>query len=186
MLIVCEGTQTEPLYFEELKDRYRLSTANVQIAGSGGEPYGLLRSAKNNQKREARQGERYDQIYCVFDRDEHPNFDRVSAEAESSGLRTARSWPCFEFWFLLHFGYTRSPYGRTGSGSPCEHCIRDLSKHLPGYEKAQKGRFRQLEGRLDLAKKNAARAKVDARRTGEPNPSTEVHELVDYLQSLKA
>ena len=185
MLIVCEGTQTEPEYFADIRDYYRLSTANVKIVRTGGDPRALVREAKTGQEREEQQGERYDRIYCVFDRDEHPNFAAASAEAKSSGFRTVRSWPCFEFWFLLHFRYTRRPYRRTDYGSPCENCIRDLRKYMPGYEKARKGRFQELEDRLDSAGKHARRALDDARKTGDPNPSTEVHKLVEYLQTLK-
>jgi hypothetical protein len=53
------------------------------------------------------------------------------------------------------------------------------------YQKAQRGLFGQLLGRLEMAKQHAARARRDALETGEENPSTEIHELVDYLQHLK-
>ena len=33
VLIVCEGEKTEPNYFEELKDAFRLNNANVKICG---------------------------------------------------------------------------------------------------------------------------------------------------------
>ena len=33
MLIVCEGSRTEPLYFRDIADRYQLSTANVVVVG---------------------------------------------------------------------------------------------------------------------------------------------------------
>jgi len=56
---------------------------------------------------------------------------------------------------------------------------------LPRYAKAARGVFFELEDRLEEAKARAARALEDARATGAFNPSTEVHELVDYLQSLK-
>lgn len=45
--------------------------------------------------------------------------------------------------------------------------------------------FRGREDRLEDAKRSAERAIADAKTTGEPNPSTEVHELVGYLQSTK-
>ena len=31
VLIVCEGSRTEPLYFGEIANRYRLSTANIRL-----------------------------------------------------------------------------------------------------------------------------------------------------------
>ena len=45
--------------------------------------------------------------------------------------------------------------------------------------------FRRLENRLENAKRNAKRTIDDVNATGERNPSTEVHELVGYLQSIK-
>ena len=186
MLIVCEGERTEPLYFRELADHYRLATANIVVVGSGSDPHTVVREAKELQKRERRQGEQYDEVYCVFDRDEHPAFDNASKDATDSGLKLARSWPCFELWLLLHFVYSRGPYTNEGGRSPCGNCIRDLRTHLPGYEKATPGLFRILKAQLEDAKRNAERAITDAERTGAPNPSTEVHELVDYLQSINS
>ena len=185
VLIVCEGTRTEPLYFRELAYHYRLGTANIVVVGSGADPHTVVREAKQLRQREERQGERYDTVYCVFDHDEHAAFGGASDDAATSGLKLARSWPCFEFWLLLHFVYSRSPYTREGGRSPCDNCIRDLRMHLPGYEKAAPGMFRGLEDRLEDAKCSAERAIADAKTTSEHNPSTEVHELVGYLQSIK-
>lgn len=186
VLIVCEGERTEPSYFSDLADHYRLSTANIEVVGSGSDPHTVVRKAKQLQKQERRQGEQYDKVYCVFDRDEHPAFDNASKDAEDSGLKLARSWPCFEFWLLLHFIYSRSPYMNVGGQSPCEHCIHDLRSHLPGYEKTTPGLFGKLEDRLEDAKRNAEHVVTDAERTDELNPSTEVHKLVAYLQSIKS
>ena len=186
VLIVCEGTRTEPLYLRELADHYRLGTANIVIVGSGADPHTVVREAKQLRQRERRQGERYDTVYCVFDHDEHAAFDSASKDATANGLELARSWPCFEFWLLLHFGYSRSTYTREGGRSPCDNCIRDLGVHLPGYEKATPRLFRRLEDRLMDAKRNAKRSIDDVNATGERNPSTEVHELVGYLQSIKS
>ena len=70
VLIVCEGEKTEPNYFRELCAHYRLSTANIEVTqGEGNDPVSVVRTAKRLQKSETRQGERYDRIYCVFDRD---------------------------------------------------------------------------------------------------------------------
>lgn len=184
VLIVCEGERTEPSYFRDLVDDYRIGAASVEVEGLGGDPHRVVREAKERQKREKRRGEIYDEVYCVFDRDEHPHFNDASHDAEASGLRLARSWPCFEFWFLLHFDYSRRPYGPSSGRSPCENCIDDLRRHLGEYAKAAEGMFERLEDRRETAMSNARRAMDDARKTGEYNPSTEVHELVEYLRKL--
>ena len=184
VLIVCEGKRTEPLYFGDLADRYRLSTANFKVVGSGADPKTVVREAKEQLSNENGLGENFDRVYCVFDRDEHATFLEACDGARASGLMLAISWPCFEFWLRLHFDFTRHPYARSGGKSPAQNCVDELRGFLPDYEKAARGVFFELEDRLDAAKVRATRALADARATGAFNPSTEVHKLVHYLQSL--
>ena len=185
VLIVCEGECTEPLYIRDLAARYRLSTANVEVLGRGVDPRTVVRVAKKLRKEEARNGERYDRVYCVFDRDEHETFESACDEARASGIRVSRSWPCFEFWLRLHYGFTRRPYLRAGGKSAAQHCADELREWLPTYEKGASGLFRELEIRLEFGMENAARASADVEATGERNPSTEMDELVAYLRMLK-
>ena len=185
VLIVCEGKCTEPLYIQDLAAHYRLSTANVVITGKGADPRTVVRVAKKLRSEEGRQGEKYDRVYCVFDRDEHMTFRQACDEARANGIFVVRSWPCFEFWLRLHFGFSRQPYSRSGGKSAAQRCMDELRGWLPGYEKGASGIFHALEARLESAMDNAARALADAKATGESNPSTEVHDLVDYLRALK-
>ena len=185
VLIVCEGSKTELLYFSEIRRRYRLNEANVAVVNEGASPITVVNTALDRQKRELNFGEKYDDVFCVFDKDEHASFDAACAIAKAKKLKLARSWPCFEFWLLLHFVYTRKPYARAGKVSPADKCVRDVKKHLPNYEKAQRGLFQRLENRLENAKINAQQTIVDSGYTDNPNPSTEIHFLVDYLQHLK-
>lgn len=46
--------------------------------------------------------EEADQVWAVFDRDEHPRFNEAVAYCESNGIGVARSDPCFELWLILH------------------------------------------------------------------------------------
>ena len=183
---MCEGKKTEPTYFRSLIRRLRLSTANVEVEGSSSDPSRLVKRAKSLRKKEQRQGDRYDSVYCVFDEDEHEHFAKASEEAQSARLKLARSWPCFEFWLLLHFVYTRRAYLESGNRSPAQNCVRDLRKHMPNYTKGDAGVFEELEDRLETGKRNATRALSDAEATGRSNPSTEVHCLIAYLQALQS
>ncbi|MDD9983578.1 MAG: RloB family protein [Gammaproteobacteria bacterium] len=185
VLIVCEGKRTEPLYFRETANRYRLSTANIVVTSHGPDPRTLVREAKKLRSIELRNGEKYDKVYCVFDRDAHVTFDQACDEAKASGIELARSWPCFEFWLRLHFGFSRRPYERSGNRSAAQNCVEELRRLLPGYAKGAPDLFHRLEDRLERTKVDAARTLTDAKATGEFNPSTEVHDLIDYLQSLK-
>ena len=107
----------------------------------GVDPRTLVNIAKAESRREELNGERFDFVYCVFDRDLHPQFDEASKTAQDRGFRLARSWPCFEFWLLLHFAFSRGPYVAVGNASACDVCIRDLRRHLPDYDKADQATF---------------------------------------------
>ena len=120
VLIVTEGEKTEPLYFRELVFRYRINTANVRIVPSalGSDPVSVVTAALKMRDAEERQGEQYDRVYCVFDRDSHENFDAATETASRESIQVARSWPCFEYWLLLHYEYVRHPFARTQRRSP--------------------------------------------------------------------
>jgi hypothetical protein len=48
-------------------------------------------------------GRPHDQVWCVFDRDEHPNFAKAIDLADRHGINLAISNPCLELWVILHF-----------------------------------------------------------------------------------
>jgi hypothetical protein len=137
------------------------------------------------QQKKKSSGDEYDRVYCVFDRDEHSSFDEASKTLKDNKFHAARSWPCFEFWLLLHYKYQRGPFSRQGNKTAAKVCESALKKQLPTYEKGMKGIFNYLLSMLDTGVENASKAQKDAVATEEPNPSTEVHELVQYLRGLK-
>ena len=183
VLIVCGGQKTEPEYFRNLAEDHRLSTAKVVVKESEFEPQRLVRHATSLRKAERKLGEDYERIYCVFDHDDQPRFEQASSQARTAGIHLARSWPCFEFWFLLHFHYTRSAFTQTGNMTACARCTQDLKAVWPDYDKTAVN-YGMLRDRTESAKANAARALADVEITSAPNPSTEVHALVAYLQGL--
>ena len=182
VLIVCEGKKTEPKYIEGLLHHHRLSM--VRVVGKGSDPSVVVKEAKKKRLKEKKHRDDYDKVFCVFDRDEHTTFETASEEANKYGLTPIRSWPCFEFWILLHYRYTRSPYGRSGEKTAAHNCLEDVQQYLPGYTKGAEGIFQELEKILERAKRNSEKAFADAMATSECNPSTEIHILVNYLQSL--
>ena len=68
VLIVCEGEKTEPNYFLELRDHYRLHTANIEICSDcGSAPINVVERAKQIYRHEHRTGMPVDRVYCVFE-----------------------------------------------------------------------------------------------------------------------
>jgi len=189
VLIVCEGGKTEPNYLQELRDAFRLNTANIEIVGEGcgTAPRDVVSFAIDKYKQE----KEYDRVYCVFDKDRHPTYSEALDRVLNTKLRRGHriyaitSVPCFEIWLLLHFRYTTRGFGVRGADtSICGEVIELLQRDLPGYRKGMGGLFRRLQDRLDQAIQNAGQLKAHNVSAGTDNPSTEVHTLVEYLRNL--
>ena len=186
VLIVCEGSKTEPYYFQALIDYFKLNSANVVVCGdSGSAPKSVVQYAKRQQRTDPD----FDHIYCVFDRDEHTSYTealRNIQDAKPSGLfYAANSVPCFEYWLLLHLSYSNKPYARSGKRSPAAQAEADLKKLLPEYMKGNRQILSKFIEKIDSAIENAERANRQAKRNDTDNPSTQVHKLVAYLRDLK-
>ena len=191
VLIVCEGSKTEPNYFNELRDYSTLETANVRVASScGSDPMSVVRHGKNLYRDEKQKGHPYDRVYCVFDGDvARGKFEEALATIRnampSKTFFAITSVPCFEYWFLLHFTYTTAQFSAVGGVSAGDATEAELRRFWPGYSKGLKGTFLHLLEHLDRAAVHGQRALNEAERNGTDNPSTRVHELVAYLQNLK-
>lgn len=100
-LIICEGANTEPDYF----NAFRLTSANVKAVGQGMSTLALVQKAISIREWERQKGRTYNQNWVVFDKDDFPENDFNSAIllARQKGFEVAYSNQAFEFWFLLHF-----------------------------------------------------------------------------------
>jgi len=113
---VCEGTKTEPTYFERAKVHYRIPSMQIKIFGEGKQYDTLVYEAVAIAKDEGlflKKEETKDQLWCVFDNDSDGNemkinFKQIFETAEKQCVRIAYSDSSFEFWLLLHFDYVTS------------------------------------------------------------------------------
>lgn len=190
VLIVCEGKKTEPYYFKECVQFYKLNMANVEVDGDcGSSPKSVLQRAIELWSEANQKDDPYDRVYCVFDKDDHTTYDetiRKISEYEPRGIFYAVvSVPCFEYWLLLHFKYTTKPYVARGNRSVGVEVLRALKEEIPGYKKGDKNIFRALFEQIECAKANAAKSLQHAQDRCDDNPSTNVHELIDYLEKLR-
>lgn len=192
ILLVCEGEKTEPLYFRDMVNAWDIGN-QVKIARNDGlSPDKIVAQADELYAQAKQEGDGFDDIYCVFDRDAHEHFNAAinrlhTLKANGRPLNAVVSVPCFEFWLLLHFGYTEKPYSSTGNKSVGNAVVSDLKKK-PGFTKYDKGMvgvFKLLAPNLEQALKHAQQ--LAAHRAGNdehPNPSTQVHLLVNRLRVL--
>jgi hypothetical protein len=96
ILIVCEGKNTEPSYFQQ----FRLSSATIKAVGEGYNTVSLVTRAT-----QLAVEEEYDRVWCVFDKDIFPDedFNNAILMAEAQGMQVAYSNQAFEYWIILHF-----------------------------------------------------------------------------------
>lgn len=107
LLVFVEGQVTEEIYLTYWRRRFR-AQVNVEIHEFHGTPHALVtravetKAANERAERKGR-GRAHDEVWCVFDVDEHPKLREAMELANASGIKLAISNPCIELWFLLHF-----------------------------------------------------------------------------------
>lgn len=113
----------------------------------------------------------YDEVWCVFDVDEHHYLSEAREQARVNGVALAVSNPCFELWALLHFQDQTAHLSR-------ESARAILKTHLPRYDKVLP--YQELHTRRGEAVGRAESLDLRCERDGEPckNPSTGVYRLV--------
>lgn len=195
-LIVCEGTKTEPNYFNELVASLGIHPQTVKIApNNGSSPDRIVEHALKLYDDDALGGDSFDKVFCVFDRDMHTTFDAavqrihdLKRADKSKPFEAITSSPCFEYWLLLHFGLTDQPFHAAGKKSVCDNLVVQLRKK-PGfkhYNKGQQGVYALLKGEKTASAIAAARqVRQGAEATGQKTPLTHVDTLVGALLALK-
>lgn len=182
VLVVCEGVATEPQYINGFRLAHGANTVRVQIEAPGGDPLSLVKRAISLQEQASRAAARehdenlmYDEVWCVFDVDEHARLKEAREVADERGIQLAVSNPCFELWMLLHF----TDHGAHLTSKRAAELVR---KHLPRYEKHV--RYEDLSGGYADA---VQRAHALERRHAEAgtdcgNPSTGMHRLTERIR----
>lgn len=196
ILIVSEGSKTEPLYFEDICATYHLHSANVEVQPSqlGTSPIQVVKYALQLfEKGDLHKGIRpksFDQVYAVFDRDDHGSyFDALNlAESLNGTLRNdakqsvsfqaIASVPNFELWLLLHFEDIQHPLHR-------DEVMQRLKQHLSDYEKGAGGVFSTMQDRLKIATQRAQALALKFDAYTVPEPYTAIVKLVSVLTTLR-
>jgi hypothetical protein len=169
-LIVCEGAKTEPLYFEQ----FRVPGLVVDVEGTGMNTLRLVEEAMR-----LRTEDDYDQVWCVFDKDEFPidHFENAIQRAGNNGIRVAYCNQAFELWYLLHFEYLQTAIDR-------KSYMKKLDEYLGfEYKKNDPRIYHVLRCKIDIAIRNAKHLMKEYRfsHPGKDDPSTTVHKLVIAL-----
>ena len=184
-LIACEGDKLEPDYLHGLRRALRLEKERVVIVPSGNDtdPRNIIQRAL---KKAQIEGQSFDFILCVIDRDSHPGFCEAQRMVASHRLgkggilKLIVSVPCFEVWMLLHL----TDYSTAAFPSP--DAARAKMKHiLPGYTQMGPGLYSKLAPGQPQALAYAQRLKEHHRANGSGgNPSTDMPQVWEILEKL--
>ncbi|WP_432743943.1 RloB family protein [Methylobacter sp. G7] len=183
VLVICEDSKSGKRYLEDASLHFRVNVL-VEITHCGNtDPKGIVTEAIS------RQG-KFDRVFCAIDRDTHETFDEaLNLVRDSKKVEIIASYPCFEFWLLLHFGYNRKPYAAAGNHSAADLLIKDLRTNS-GMEKYDKGKvlgiFQLLLNRLAEARRIAPIVLAEAIASEQMNPSTRLHEQLDFFEELSS
>lgn len=192
ILIVCEGENTEPSYFNQ----FRITSAKVKSVGEGYNTISLV----NRALALSQQGN-YDQVWCVFDKDDFNDNDFNSAIqiAIANNFGVAYSNQSFEYWLILHFN------DHQGGGMHRDSYNDKINEHLKPFKVTYDGNgtklieedfFELLDGIDDKTSRKRAELAIDRAERNynhfdHKNPAREessttvfrlVRELLKYVQ----
>ncbi len=183
ILIVTEGDVTEPEYLSGFARAAENSRVRIEVVRGAGVPKTIVEVAKELKKiaekrarREKDENLRYDEVWCVFDIDQHPNVPDAKQMARDNGLALAISNPCIELWLWLHFA--------DQPGMRDRHDLQRMMKqHIPGYDKHVN--YSDYANGYDAAVQRASRLDADASAANEQgrNPTTGVWRLTESIRS---
>ena len=182
VLVLCEDSKSCLTYLEDAARFFR-SFAVVEVAHCGRtDPKGIVEEA-------IRRRGSFEDVYCVIDEDAHESFGAALKAAANAKppIDVVASYPCYEFWLLLHFRRTRSPCRSAGKHSAGARMVKLLGAEMgmAHYNKGTSERlFESLLGRLPDARARSAAVLQEALQDGAMNPSTSIHTLIEVFERL--
>lgn len=165
-LIVCEGTKTEPHYFQSIVDDFNTRipknyNLKVDIVGKGMNTISLVNSVDDFLNKIDSYKTRiipYGKIFVVFDKDSFSSeiFDNAIQKCYQKGYIPLWSNQAIEFWFMLHFNYIDSKMNRTEYQNKISEYFKNKGLKYKYIKNDEKIYYKLIKyGSLELARKNA-------------------------------
>ena len=184
--MVAEGEKTEPQYLALLRSQCVAALIELEVVDEPAtDPRSLVKRAvsiKADAKRTYRKtrdpNDLIDDVWCVFDVDEHPFLHEASQQARDNSIELAISNRSFELWLLLHFAPQTAFLTRDAAKRRVREYLQGYDKTLPSLD--------PLAGRLQAARTRATA--LDRKHEGDGtsfpqnNPSSGVWRLIDSIQ----
>ncbi|MFO0905519.1 MAG: RloB family protein [Pirellulales bacterium] len=183
ILVVTEGTVTEPEYLKGFAKSKRNPRVQIVVVEGAGVPKSIVESAKElkqaaekRARREDDENLKYDEVWCVFDVDQHPNIPEAIQMARDNGMQLAISNPCIELWLWLHFAEQPGMQQRQDLQRMIKRFIATYNKHVD---------FSVFANGFEDAVRRASRLDSDAEAAAEPgrNPTTGFWKLMTTIDT---
>jgi RloB-like protein len=187
-IIYCEGAKTEPGYFNAIKRKLGNQLIDIELLPTGvpktiadqavkrAKEEGLV---KRLRRRRRDSFESNDQVWAVFDRDEHISFEESVSYCLENNVGVARSNPCFEVWLILHLEDFQKPDNRR---QVCRHLRVIHPEYDPNGPKLCD--WSKLIERVEIAERRAAEQLANRENEGAPfgRPSTTAGQLTRAIR----
>lgn len=187
-LIICEGKQTEPNYFNGLKkainkkygNKVEVLIPSIDVKGTGMNTSSLV---KYTQRTINHSNKVYGQVWVVFDKDDYSD-EQFDSAIKNCDYNVAWSNPNFELWLLSHFKKVNRCISK-------DDVLQELSNEfqkngLGKYAKNDLNIFDKVtkDGKLHNAIRNCE-CMEEINKDGQAskrNPMTKVYKIVDGLK----
>ena len=178
--VLTEGRVTERDYLRRWARRNRSSGVQLVFSECGMAPTTLVDCARKHVRINPRRHPEFDEIWCVFDTDEHKRLAQAIEEARQSGIEVSVSNPCIELWLVLH--------ARDHTAHIHRHDVQRLSRELglTDGKKIADTAWGALVEAFETAKQRAQTLDERHAGNGSPrrsNPSTDLWRLVERLNN---
>lgn len=114
VLVLCEDTKSSLDYLRDAAHKNR-AQADVEVTNCGSsDPLVIVTEA-------IKLLSKYDFVYCAIDWDQNPRFvPALTLAAQHVGkIEVIASYPCYEYWLMLHFKDTGRAHVQVGDKSAC-------------------------------------------------------------------
>ena len=190
--VFCEGDKTEPAYFAAVKTAHANALIEVNSIPGVGVPKTIAAAAAESarslglspgSRKPQNSFEEGDEVWAVFDRDQHPDFETAIDRCRRAGVRVGRSNPCFEVWLILH----ETEYDKPDDGKAVQSYLAQLR---PEYDKhgAKIPDCNDLVTRVEIAEDRAGKQLERREAEGAPygRPSTTAGRLTRAIRDAAA
>ncbi len=188
ILIVCEGVETEPNYLNGLKAMLEEECKKrmyIEVKGAGRCTTSLVDYTSKLVRESSLV---YNEIWCVFNKDDFADFDNAIKHSMKMGYMAAWSNESFELWLLLHFQYLDSQIGREDYNDKLSEIFNGFDIGIKKYDKNIKDIYDIVHQYGDERKAIRFAKKLEENSKdlspSKSNPMTKMHELVTRIKEV--